>query len=201
MPTSRFQRTFTAATVACAFVCAPATAQPPPPRAAGERTEAASTGARLAAIEAGLERIAAALEEQAELARLDVIARRVEAGNGGSRSWRGRAPRRALTCSPSARGSRPLSPRSPRRVGGSRPAGRPVRAKKPSACASRPRPASSRSTPRSRLRELSVTGLDERADRLRQEVAAWSALLEAELGPPIPAAEEAEEPEAATSAP
>jgi hypothetical protein len=60
------------------------------------------------------------------------------------------------------------------------------------------RPSSKKSLLVARSSIIAGGPLDERADRLRQEVAAWSALLEAELGPQIPAAEEAEGPAAET---
>ncbi len=40
-----------------------------------------------------------------------------------------------------------------------------------------------------------LQGFDARGARLRQEIAVWNALLESELGPPLPAVEESEETE------
>jgi hypothetical protein len=205
MPTSRFQRTFAAATVACALVSAPAAAQSPPARAADERGEATSVAARLAAIEARLERIAAALEEQAELARLDVIASRVEAGERRLDELEGtRAQARSYLLTLRERRSTAVTVLAEAR-------GRVETGWPPGPREEAVRLHDEAETLLEQLdaevatQELSVTGLDDRADRLRLEVAAWSALLEAELGPQIPAAEEAEgpaeEPEAAGSVP
>jgi hypothetical protein len=197
MPTHRVQRSFAAAAITVAFASS-AAGQTPQAPAPADRDDAASTADRRAGIEAQLERIAVALEEQVELARLDVIVRRVEAGERRLDELEGaRAQARAYLLTLRERratAARVLAEARARAETGWPPGPREeaVRLRDEAA---------------TMLEQLDLeiadqdgaaAGLEARADRLRREIAAWSALLEAELAPPIPAAEESEEaPEAA----
>jgi len=200
MPTSRLQRSFAAAVIACALASAAAAQAAAAPEPA-DRDDAASVAARLGAIEVRLERIAVALEEQAELARLDVIVRRVESGERRLDDLEGsRAQARAYLLTLRERratADRVLAEASARAETGWPPG--------PREEAVRLRDEAAITLEQIDLeiaaQEASVAGLDARAARLRQEITAWSALLEAELEPPIPAAEESEEPAEAPGAP
>ncbi len=200
MPTHRLQRSFAAAVIACALASGAAAQSARAPAPAG-RDDEASVAARLAAIEVRLERIAVALEQQAELARLDVIVRRVESGERRLDDLEGsRAQARAYLLTLRERratADRVLAEARARAETGWPPG--------PREEAVRLRDEAATTLEQIDLeiaaQESSVAGLDARAARLRQEIAAWSALLEAELAPPIPPVEETEEPVEAPETP
>lgn len=193
----RFPRSAAAVLLAGALasaVASPAAAQAAPQ---GERAGGAASdpvAARLAAIDARLERIASALEEQLDLTRLDLIVRRVESGERrlddleGSRAQAGSylltlRERRATAETVLAQASEQVRtgwPPGPRE----------------DAVRQRDEAESVLSQLDAEIadQESSLADLDARAARLRQEINAWSRLLEEELEPPpIPAAEEAAE--------
>lgn len=186
------------ALAAAALVCAlgptvTAAASPPAPPPAG-RAEDGSVTARLAAIESRLDRIAAALEEQLELARLELIAARVESGERRLDAQEGaRAQARSYLLS--LRERRATADRvlaeARERVETGWPPG--------------PRSETTRLRDEAQTtldlidaeiaeQEAGVTGLDARSESLRREIAAWNELLEAELGPRLSTVEGAAGP-------
>jgi hypothetical protein len=170
-----------------------AAASPPAPPPAG-RAEDGSVTARLAAIESRLDRIAAALEEQLELARLELIACRVESGERRLDALEGtRAQARSYLLSLGERRAT-----ADRILAG-------ARERVETGWPPGPRSETTRLRDEAQTtldlldaeiaeQETAVAGLDARAESLRLEIAAWNGLLEAELGPRLPAAEEATEP-------
>lgn len=200
MTRRRFRRS-AAALIAGALALAavfPAVAQAP---RRSEPADAAPTNAasdpvadRLSTIEARLERIAVALEQQLDLARLDLIVRRVESGERrlddleGSRAQASSylltlRERRATVETALAEAEEQVRtgwPPGPREEAvGQRDQAEEVL---------------SQVDAEIEAQETSIAELDARAARLRQEIEAWSRLLEEELEPPpIPAAEEAAE--------
>ena len=206
MPSSRCQRLLvTVVMVGALASAADAAAQSPPPPRAADRGESVSVAARLGAIEARLERIAAALEEQLELARLDLIARRVESGERRLDELEGsRAQARSYLLALRERlatADRVLAA-ARERVETSWPPG-----PREEAVRLRDEAETTREQIEAEIASQaeSLAALDARAVRLQQEITAWSRLLEAQLEPPLPAAEEPvegpEAPETSSPAP
>lgn len=202
MSRSRFQRLFVATVIVCALASAATAEQSPPAPKAADRGESVSVAARLAAIEARLERIAAALEEQLELVRLDLIARRVESGERRLDELEGsRAQVRSYLLS-----LRERLATADRVLAGARE--RVETSWPPGSRSETVRLRDEAETTREQIdaeiasQEGSLAGVDARAARLRQEIIAWNRLLEAQLEPPIPAADEpVEAPEASSAVP
>ena len=196
MSRSRFQRVFVPVVIVGVLAAADAAAQSTPPLEAADRGESVLVAARLATIEAQLERLATALEEQLELARLDLIARRVESGErrlDGLEGSRAQARSYLLALRERQATADRVLAAARERVETSWPPG-----PREEAVRLRDEAETNREQIEAEIasQEESLAALDTRAARLQQEITAWSRLLEAELEPPIPAAEEpAEAPE------
>jgi hypothetical protein len=194
MRTSRRQRSGAAVVILCALA-ATAAAQSARAPAAAARAEETSAPERLSAIEARLERIAAALEQQVELARLDLIVRRVESGERRLDELEGslaQARSYDLALRERRASAATVLAETEERVATGWPPGpreEAVRRRDEAEATLGEIDAAIAS------QEASLADLAARAARLRQEIAAWSALLEAELGAAVPPLEEAAEGE------
>jgi chromosome segregation ATPase len=202
MSKCRLQRFSVAAVIVCALAAA-ATAEPSPPATtAADRRESVSVAPRPGAIEILLDRIAAALEEQLELERLDLIARRVESGERRLDELEGsRAQARSYLLS-----LRERLATADRVLAGARE--RVETSWPPGSRAEAVRLRDEAETTREQIdaeiasQEESLAAIDARAARVRQEITAWNRLLEGQLEAPIPAAEEpVEGPEASSAVP